>query len=92
MDMLIARNLRNRLAPLSAIAVTFATITSVPVAMTVVAAAGRTAAHQTKAAWMDQVSLVAHDREATKGGNHLATVYTNHPLILAARAPQSEIR
>ena len=49
----ISQALRNRLAPLSAIAVTFATITAVPATTTMIAAAGATAAHQAKAARME---------------------------------------
>jgi hypothetical protein len=53
MNKRIARALRNRLAPLSAVVITFATITVVPAATTMLAAAGATAAHQAKAVRMD---------------------------------------
>lgn len=62
MNKRIARELRNRLASLAAIAVTFATITSVPAAMTVVAAAGGTAAHQAKTSRIHLTALVPADQ------------------------------
>ena len=53
MNKRIARALRNGLAPLPAVAVTFATITVVPAATTMLADFGATAAHQAKAARID---------------------------------------
>jgi hypothetical protein len=67
MNKRIARELRNRLAPLSAIAVTFATITVVPAAMAMVAAAGGTGAHQAQATRIHLAALVPADRHLAIG-------------------------
>jgi hypothetical protein len=64
MNKRIARALRNGLAPVSAIAVTFATITVVPATTTMIAAARATAAHQAKAARMD-LALPSSRRSAS---------------------------
>jgi len=91
-----ARELRNRLAPLATIAVTFATITGVPAAMAMVAAAGGTGAHQTQAAWTDGAASVRRDRHPPIGPrddrHYFATGYKVNTVQLAARAPRSEIR
>jgi hypothetical protein len=53
MNKRIARALRDRLAPLGAVAATFATITIVPAATTMIPAAGATAVHQARAPSVD---------------------------------------
>jgi hypothetical protein len=95
MNKCIARELRNKLTSLSAVAVTFATITVVPAATTIVAIASGTVAHPTKATSMDRTSSNRRDRHAEIGprdkGHYLATGYRVNTLHFAAHEPGSEI-
>jgi hypothetical protein len=95
MNKRIARELRNRLAPLSAVAVTFATFSAVPAA-TMIATAGGTGAHQAEAGWMDRAAQVRRDQHLRIGlrddGYFLSNGYRVSALHIAARAPGSAIR
>jgi hypothetical protein len=91
MNKRIARELRNRLAPLAGVVVTFATITVVPATTEMIAAA-----HRAEAAWMDRAASKHLDRHPPMGsryaGHYLATVYGLRTRQLAARTLASEIR
>ena len=96
MNKRIARELRNRLAPLAGVVVTFATITVVPATTEMIAAARGAAAHRAEAAWMDRAASTHLDRHPPMGsryaGHYLATVYGLRTRQLAARTLASEIR
>jgi hypothetical protein len=96
MNKRIIRELGNRLAPLSAVAITFATITVVPAGTAMVAAASGTGADQTKTAWMDRAVPLGRDHYRRIGlgddGHSFAAGYRVSALHVAARAPATEIR